>query len=101
MSRENHKFHLHISKRRRLNYIDKIAMVAAFLYPLSSIPQIIEVFKGHTDGVSLFTWLSYILFASLFLAYGTAHKIKPMIISNSIWILMDASVVAGILWSRL
>lgn len=97
MSRQNHLLHFHISKKRQITWLDKAAVVAAFLYPLSGLPQVIEVFKGNSEGVSIFSWLGFLIFAAFFLTYGIVHKITPMIITNALWLVIDGLVVLGVL----
>jgi uncharacterized protein with PQ loop repeat len=66
------------------------------LYPLSGIPQVFEVFQGHVDGVSVISWIAFMVFSSLFLVYGIFHKIVPMIITNFLWLIVDGIVVIGV-----
>ncbi len=74
---------------------------AAFIYPITGIPQVIKVFSGNVDGVALLSWIGFLFFVSLFLIYSIAHKIKPMIITYAIWWIIDASVVIGIIIAQL
>jgi uncharacterized protein with PQ loop repeat len=97
MSRQNHLLHYHISKKRQISWLDKTAVIAAFIYPLSGLPQVIEVFQGNVDGVSVSSWLGFIAFSTFFMIYGAVHKIKPMIITNALWLVIDGLVVAGVL----
>lgn len=97
MSRQNHLLHFHISKKRQLSWLDKTAVIAAFVYPLVGVPQVIEVLKGNVGGISLISWFGFIGFSFFFLIYGIAHKIVPMIISNTLWLLVDGLVVVGVL----
>ncbi len=97
MSQHNHLFHQHLDKKRSLKAFDKLMLVFAFAYPLSAVPQIITVFSGHIEGVSMLSWLSFLLFATAFLIYSIAHNLKPMIITYAIWWLVDAAVVVGIM----
>lgn len=101
MSRQNHILHFHISKTRRLNAFDKIAVIAAFAYPLTGIPQVISVLRGESSGISLPSWFGFIIFAAFFLVYGVVHRIKPMIITNALWLLVDCLVVAGVIIQRM
>lgn len=96
MSRQNHILHFHISKKRQISWLDKTAIVAAFAYPLSGLPQVVEVFKGNIDGVSVLSWLGFMVFGLFFLVYGMVHKIKPMIITNASWLVVDGLVVSGV-----
>jgi uncharacterized protein with PQ loop repeat len=100
MSRHHPLLDFHMSKKRRITLFDRFIMVAAIIYPLSTVPQIVEVFKGSVDGVSLTAWSGYILFSLLFLIYGIIHRVKPMMVSNSLWVMVDSIVVAGILIHR-
>jgi len=97
MSRPGIAFHEHISTKTKLSNFDKLAYLASFLYPLSGIYQVVDVLKGNTSGVSIYSWVGFSVFAGLFLVYGLKHKIVPMIISNIIWLAVDGAVVLGIL----
>ncbi len=97
MSQHNHLFHQHLDKKSSLRAFDKLMLVFAFAYPLSAVPQIITVFSGDVAGVSMLSWLSFLMFATVFLIYSMIHKIKPMIITYAIWWLVDAAVVVGII----
>ncbi|MDB5187264.1 MAG: hypothetical protein JWM07_736 [Candidatus Saccharibacteria bacterium] len=99
MSRQNPVIHTHLANKKHLTLFDKIIILAAFLYPLSGLPQVVEVFNGHTVGVSLWSWLSFVCFSALFLAYGLIHKIAPMIITNILWLVVDSLVIIGLLVS--
>jgi len=78
---------------------DRLVLFVSVLYPFSAFPQVVAVFSGKTEGVSVTSWIVFLICASLFLAYGIKRRVPPMIISNSIWIVMDALVIAGILFS--
>lgn len=97
MSRQNPIIHAHLSAKKHLTLFDKIIIFASFLYPLSGMPQVIEVFNGNTAGVSLLSWIGFIGCAGLFLAYGLIHKITPMIITNTLWLAVDGLVIVGLI----
>lgn len=100
MSRHNHIALHHISSKQQLNLFDRSIIAAVFLSPLSAVPQVIEVLSGRTDGLSLFSWISFTVFALMFLVYGIIHKLMPVIIANGIWLIVDGLVVAGIIYYR-
>lgn len=83
-------------KKKKFGFFEKVVTVVSVVYPLSALPQAWEVFQGHTDGTSLISWFSFLACASLFLAYGIKHKVPPMIISNSLWIVTDSLVIIGV-----
>ncbi len=70
------------------------------LYPLSSAPQIWTVWQGQTEGVSAVTWMSFAVFQSIYLTYGIAHKLPPVIIANSLWLVADLAIVIGVLLNQ-
>lgn len=76
--------------------LDRVVLVVSVLYPFSALPQALAVLNGRTEGVSLISWMFFFCCATLFLIYGVRRKVTPMIVSNSIWIVMDALVVFGI-----
>jgi len=100
MSRNNHIALHHISKKRQINFFDRTIVVAAFISPLFGIPQVAGVLSGNIAGVSLFSWIGFMFFALLFLMYGYIHRIKPIIISNALWLVIDGFVVAGVVSHR-
>lgn len=100
MSRENYQFHKHIQKKKKVTTFDMVVFAAAFLYPLSSVPQAIQIFQGSTAGVSLYSWAGFAVFATIFLIYGLKNRITPMIITNSVWLIMDILIIVGLLVNR-
>jgi len=97
MSQHNHLLHFHLSNKKRINMFDKLILVAAFAYPLSAIPQVLEAVRGNIEGVSLLSWATFTVFATLFLVYSLIHRITPMIITYAMWWLVDAAMVVAIL----
>ncbi len=85
----------HISKKKQINFFDRVMMVAGVIYPLTSIPQIIEVFSGNTAGVSILSWGGFMFFTVLFTAYGYVHKIRLIYVTNLLWLIMQGAVITG------
>lgn len=72
--------------------------MVAVIHPLSALPQVIEIFASkNATGVSLATWLLFMLIGIIFMLYAVAHRIKPMIINQFIWFVMDFLIVTGVL----
>src|SRR5450759_3031299 len=96
-----HSFqHLHnIHRKRNKQPKHRLVMVASIVYPLSTLPQVIEIFKNHSaTNVSLTTYLFYLFFTFVFLGYGISEKLKPIVVLQSLWLLMYGLVVIGILF---
>ena len=100
MSREYFTIHLHLKSKKKRALFDRFVIAAAIIYPLSTTPQIIRVFEGQTEGISLLTWVFYVFFSSFFLTYGLMHKVKPMIYGNSLWIIVNSLVILGVVLHR-
>lgn len=77
--------------------LDRMVLIVSVLYPFSALPQVIAVFSGKIEGVSVLSWMVFLVCTSLFLIYGIRRSVLPMIVSNSIWIVMDTLVIVGIL----
>jgi uncharacterized protein with PQ loop repeat len=76
---------------------DRVVLVVSILYPLSALPQLISIFEGNIAGVSVYSWAGFLMCASLFLIYGLRHKVWPMILSNTLWVMVDSLVVIAML----
>lgn len=73
-------------------------IVAAVLHPLTAIPQVYSIYSTHdVSGISLLTWLGFMLLGLVFLAYGILHKIKPFIVTQVLWFIVDFLIVIGVL----
>jgi uncharacterized protein with PQ loop repeat len=96
-------YHLHkyLTKKKETKIVDKLMSGAAVVHPLMAIPQVFDVYRNHSAaGVSLWTWLGFMLLGLVFLAYGLLHKIKPFIVTQVLWFIMDFLIVLGVLLYR-
>ena len=74
--------------------------LTGILGALTTIPQAIKIWQTHTqhiDGLSLITWGSYFIFASIGLIYGLIIKERPLIIQNAAYTCIYFIVALGIL----
>jgi len=86
-----------ISKQDR-TLIDRTMLLASIIYPLMVLPQIYHIYTTKdASGVSLTTWVGFILFGTIFLLYGISHRLKPYIITQILWFTVDLLVIVGIL----
>ncbi len=81
--------------------IDMLVNIAAVIHPLTTLPQIYDIYTSHNViGISLWTWLGFMLIGFIFLAYGVIHQIKPIILTQILWFVVDLMVIVGILLYR-
>ena len=65
---------------------------------LMTVPQVYIVWVRHdVSGVSLLSWLAYLLSACLWFVYGVQKGDKTIYVACIGWVLLDAAVVAGVL----
>jgi uncharacterized protein with PQ loop repeat len=85
------------SHRRTSHAIDHAMAAAAIVHPATAAPQVIQIYATHSSvGVAPLTWLSFMAIGTVFLAYGLLHKIKPMIVTQTLWFVIDAAILAGV-----
>lgn len=83
---------------REQKFIDKFIYVASVVYPLTTLPQIIQIFTTKdTSGISLITWVLYIVFTLVFLLYSINKKLLPLTITYVLWLVVEICVVVGLL----
>lgn len=78
--------------------IDTLVNIAAVIHPLSALPQVYTIYVSqNVAGVSLWTWLGFMVIGFIFLAYGLVHRLKPIIVTQILWFVVDALVIIGVL----
>lgn len=76
----------------------RLTLVAAVVQPLMTVPQAVQVFTTHdVHSLSLITWLGYTIVGLVFLAYSVKYRLIPIIIQQSLWFILQSSVVVGII----
>ena len=91
----------HLSKKQEITIVDRLMNVVAVIHPLTAVPQVYQIYTTHNvEGVSLWTWLGFMLLGLVFLLYGLLHKIKPFILTQILWFIVDFLVVVGVLIYR-
>jgi len=75
---------------------------AVSLFTLAmTVPQVAAVWtETHVRGVSLFSWLSYLVSAFLWFVYGVRRRDRTIYLPCIGWILLDAAVIVGVMLHR-
>ena len=90
-----HKIKSHIS-----SIVNNGIYVIAAMGPLSAFDQVWQIWwLGNKNGVSLLMWLSWIPGAVFWLIYGILHRDKPIILTQTLWLIMQIAIVSGLLRS--
>lgn len=82
-------------------FLDKLTFVVGVIGPFTVLPQIYTIFSTHSAaGVSMLTWLLIFIVTFPWILYGLAHKDKSIIVSFSLWEVVNLTVVIGVLLYR-
>ena len=91
-------FYKRQSKKKDTVLVDRLMSIASVFHPLFAVPQIYSIYSTQSaDGVSFWTWLGFLIMGIVFLLYGLAHKIKPFIVMQTLWLAVNLLVVIGII----
>lgn len=87
----------HKKQQQKDNVLLKMCIyTVAIASPLFTIPQIYVIFTNKTaEGVSIISWIAYMVASTVWLMYGLAHNDKPIILSNTAWVFFALLVVIG------
>jgi uncharacterized protein with PQ loop repeat len=78
--------------------LERVLRALSIVTMLMTVPQVVIVWTGPSvEGVSLVSWLSYLLSACLWLVYGLRKRDKTIYLACIGWILLDAAIVIGVL----
>jgi hypothetical protein len=82
----------------KIRLLDNIVTLVAIIFPFTALPQLYNIWVlGIVAGVSVITWTLFLILTLPLLVYVIVHKEKPFIIMYCLWLIVDASIVAGIL----
>ena len=73
-----HKLKAYPSENKWISFLDKFLVAVAV-----------------GSGISLITWLMYSVFDIPWIVYGFVHKEKPIIITYTLWFIVNMAVVIG------
>jgi uncharacterized protein with PQ loop repeat len=89
--------HKKINKHQK-GLLDILTFVAGLLLPIATIPQAYDIWVSKkTAGVSLTTWLLYLIASTLFAVYGIKHKEKLLIWTYIPFVIIECFIVVGLL----
>lgn len=81
--------------------MDHFMYFIALIAPIMTIPQLTQVWVDKSvHGISIWTWGAYAFVSALWLVYGAIHKEKPMMLTQALLLVLDSSIVVGVLITR-
>ena len=81
--------------------LEKVLRGLSVFTMLMTVPQVWTVWVGgNAAGVSLLSWLAYLLSACLWFVYGLKKRDKTIYLACVGWVLLDLAVVIGVVVHR-
>jgi len=96
-----HGIHRHAKKKKRAKQrstVDWLVYLAIVIGPVLTMPQVYSIWVQGSKGVSVISWIAYLVASLIWLVYGVKHKDRPIIIVEAIWVVLEVLIVAGIVW---
>lgn len=87
-----------MTQKNKQKFVGWTMYVVSIVMPLSNYPQIHQLYSTHvTSGLSLATWVMYLFFGLIPLAYAIVNNLRPLIISNVLWTFVNLIMIFGII----
>src|SRR5437660_10827154 len=78
--------------------LEKVLRGLSVFTMLMTVPQVLTVWIGRdAAGVSLVSWLSYLLAACLWFVYGVQKRDKTIYLACVGWVVLDAAIVVVVI----
>jgi uncharacterized protein with PQ loop repeat len=78
--------------------LEKVLRGLSVFTMLMTVPQVLTIWVSRdAGGVSLVSWLSYLLAACLWFVYGVQKRDKTIYLACVGWVVLDAAIVVGVL----
>lgn len=92
-----HPHALRRKKKKPAPAIDRLVYVAVIGAPLMTLPQVYTIWVDRQGGVSMLSWIAYMVTGLIWLFYGIKHREWPIILVQIAWIILDLGVIIGLL----
>jgi len=100
--------HLHLHKRMKRatepypaqsslkGLLDTVVYAAGIIGPIMALPQVLLVYVGQdATGLSPITWFGWAVLDIPWIIYGLVHKERPIMITYTLWMVINLSVAIG------
>jgi len=77
-------------------FVDRLVYFVAIIVPFINIPQAVKIWYFHdVGGISLISWVGFLITSFFWLIYGIAYKQKPLIIMYTSLTIIQFLIVIG------
>jgi len=78
--------------------LEKFLRAFSVVTMIMTVPQVLSVWTAtNATGVSLTSWVTYLASACLWFVYGIRKRDKTIYLACIGWIILDASIVLGVI----
>ena len=86
---------------QQVSGFEKVLRGLSVFTMLMTVPQVLTIWIGHNaGGVSLVSWVAYLIAACLWFVYGLQKNDKTIYLACVGWVLLDLAVVIGVIVYR-
>lgn len=76
--------------------LDHLVIAVGIIGPVATVPQILKIYLlQQAAGVSALSWGTWALLDIPWILYGMAHRERPIIMTYTLWLVVNAIVCAG------
>ena len=83
--------------KNKKSEVDKLIYFAIIIGPLLTIPQVYSIWILQEKGVSIISWVAYLVATSIWLWYGLKHKDLAIITAQVAWVALEVIIIIGLL----
>lgn len=81
--------------------LEKVLRGLSVFTMLMTVPQVLTIWVGRdAGGISLISWVSYLVAACLWFVYGIQKRDKTIYLACVGWVVLDAAIVVGVIVYR-
>ncbi|HZM33293.1 MAG TPA: SemiSWEET family transporter [Burkholderiales bacterium] len=81
--------------------LEKVLRGLSVFTMLMTVPQVFTIWVGRdAGGISLVSWVSYLVAACLWFVYGIQKRDKTIYLACVGWVVLDAAIVVGVIVHR-
>jgi len=102
-ARKLHEKHLekHLQDKEVTKKINRMMAFIGIMGPLSTFIQVVHIFNFRTAaGISIYSWIGYILVSICWFGYGFFYKDKPIMIVNTLSLFVNSFMIFGFVLYR-
>lgn len=92
----HHVLFQHLRTRKQtVRTVDMLAYIIGVGGNLAAIPQIVKAWQSNAPGLAVLTWLLFVCFGVVWLAYAILHRQRPLIVAQTVGIAANMAVISG------